>query len=147
MGVDLVCPPLGAGDCRTMVRLLAASVLPLLLLLLSPETAGAERYCGSDTPLDTPYFAPFQQTREEAVGCWAAPPASDHAHVLRAEDVPGEEVTVHILGKEEKPYGVKSLLFIIINKFLLYNIHKYFLNIVIAFFSGQAFHWDKTKYW
>ena len=58
-----------------MVRLLAASVL--LLLLLSPETAGAERYCGSDTPLDTPYFAPFQQTREEAVGCWAAPPAAE----------------------------------------------------------------------
>ncbi len=123
MGVDLVCPPLGAGDCRTMVRLLAASVL--LLLLLSPETAGAERYCGIDTPLDTPYFAPFQQTREEAVGCWAAPPASDHAHVLRAEDVPGEEVTVHILGKERTPYGVNSLLYIIISKFLLYNIQKF----------------------
>jgi hypothetical protein len=118
VGVDLVCPPLGAGDWRTMVRLLAASVL-LLLLLLSPATAGAERYCGSDTPLDTPYFAPFQQTREEAVGCWAAPPASDHAHVLRAEDVPWEEVTVHILGKERKRYGVNLHLCSVSGEFLL----------------------------
>jgi hypothetical protein len=107
-----------------MVRLLAASVLLLLLLLLSPDRAGAERYCGSDTPLDTPYFAPFQQTREEAVGCWAAPPAADHAHVLRVEDVPGEEVTVHILGKERTPYGVTFHFYSVIGESYSYNIHK-----------------------
>jgi len=97
-----------------MVRLLAASLaVPLAasltsllpLLLFSPGTsASAERYCVSDTPLDTPYFAPFQQTREEAVGCWAAPPpgSGDHAHILRVEEVPGQEVTVHILGEEHQ---------------------------------------------
>jgi hypothetical protein len=77
-----------------------------LLLLLSPTMAAADnnhRYCGSDTPLDTPYFAPFQQTAVEAVGCQEWPPSPPAApsyvtHVIRLEDPP-PEVSLHIAGK------------------------------------------------
>ena len=114
MGVSLVCPPLGAGDRDTMVQLRVTATpayllrqvvhittCALLLLLLPASASTSDTYCGGDTLLDTPYFAPFHQTREEAVGCWLAPPpGSGHAHVLRLEEEPPSgEVNLHILGR------------------------------------------------
>jgi hypothetical protein len=64
------------------------SLLHLLCLLLGPAPAllaQAGPYCGSDTPLSTPYFAPFHKRPEAAVGCQAASPAgaARQVHVLR----------------------------------------------------------------
>jgi hypothetical protein len=90
--------------------LLASAALLLLLRPIATATAVAagennNRYCGSDTPLDTPYFAPFQQTVVEAVGCEALPPPPSPNHVfhvvnvIRLEDPP-PEVSLHIIGKD-----------------------------------------------
>ena len=52
------------------------------LLLLLPALSAAS-YCGGDTPLSTPYFAPFQKRQEVVLGCAASSPpgASDQAQV------------------------------------------------------------------
>ena len=57
-------------------------------------------YCGSDTPLDTPYFSPFYKTVREATGCSRAVNDSEdqEVHVVRL-DQPAENVFLYVKGK------------------------------------------------
>ena len=134
-----------------MVPLLLASAA-LLLLRTVPAAGGGSRYCGSDTPLDTPYFAPFQQTAVEAVGCAvAATPltagSAYRAHVLRLEEAP-DEVNLHIHGRKCPPRQVT----------VSQNLYQNFLGMVVylnyvltfyccffIFFTGQKLFSERVR--
>ena len=128
-----------------MVPLLLASAA-LLLLRTVPAAGGGSRYCGSDTPLDTPYFAPFQQTAVEAVGCAvAATPltagSAYRAHVLRLEEAP-DEVNLHIHGRKCPPPTSDSVTKFILKFFRDGCLFKLCFNFLLLFF--HLFHRSKT---
>ena len=72
----------------------------LLGLPLYSFGLSAGLYCGSDTPLDTPYFSPFYKTVREATGCSRAVTDSEdqEVHVVRL-DQPAENVFLYVTGK------------------------------------------------
>ena len=81
------------------------SSVPLLCLLLAAPAPAlvtkAGGYCGSDTPLSTPYFAPFHKKVEATWGCQAASPPGDEksqVHVVRLIGVQ-EEVFLDVNGE------------------------------------------------
>ena len=72
----------------------------LLGLPWSSLALSAGLQCGSDTPLDTPYFSPFYKTLRPATGCSRAVGDSEdvEVHVVRL-DQPAENVFLYVTGK------------------------------------------------
>ena len=79
------------------LSVLSCAALLLWAAPLPASPALLERYCGSDTPLDTPYFLPFQKTVEAANGCASPITAAQktEVHVLRVSR-PAPEVSLHV---------------------------------------------------
>ena len=57
-----------------------------LLLPLVVAAAAIDQYCGGNTPLSTPYFRPFYETKEPAVGCVSPDVTGQLVHVVRVTD-------------------------------------------------------------
>ena len=85
---------------RRMKIFMIISYHILLGLPLYSFGLSAGLYCGSDTPLDTPYFSPFYKTIREATGCSRAVTDSEdqEVHVVRL-DQPAENVFLYVTGK------------------------------------------------
>lgn len=70
-----------------------------ILLGLAGLTSGAGLSCGSDTPLDTPYFSPFYKRVRQATGCSRAATETEEqeVHVIRL-DQPADNVFLYVTG-------------------------------------------------
>lgn len=61
-----------------------------------------QKYCVSDTPLDTPYFIPFHKTAQPALGCTTnlANTHDTEVHVLRLRQA-DRDVVLHVSGSRD----------------------------------------------
>ena len=83
------------------MKILLACIFHICVIL--PVSMGLldQMYCGSDTPLDTPYFIPFHKTAQPALGCASQVQDDDktEVHVVRLSKA-DREVFLHVSGKE-----------------------------------------------
>jgi len=81
------------------MKILLACIFHICVIL--PVSMGLldQMYCGSDTPLDTPYFIPFHKTAQPALGCASQVQDDDktEVHVVRLRKA-DREVFLHVSG-------------------------------------------------
>ena len=81
------------------MKILLACIFHIWAIMHASMGLLDQKYCGSDTPLDTPYFIPFHKTAQPALGCVSQVQDEDktEVHVVRLRKA-DREVFLHVAG-------------------------------------------------